>query len=368
MDSDQEFIRLIELVYRAAAEPAAWSVALENIVAAFRSHHAMIFTNKASAVTTPFAVTTGLGSDDIARFMSPEGVRLWTPWQALAVPGQAMALDEFITQDEFERTELYNEIVRPTRGVYAGFIQQDVPELSFHLALCRQRVAGAFEADETGLMQRLVPHLTTAMTLQQRLRITDGRGAGFATVLENMDEAVIVLDAALRPLIVNARATDILQQNNGLSLQPGGLRAATTTLTEQLQNAIASTAASDAADVRRLILVRNPPRLPLLLTVMPIWRIDRSESGMRDPRVAVFIREPDAPPAIDKQALADVFRLTPRECDIACLLAGGENIDAMAVRLGVRVVTIRQNLKRAFEKTGVHSQAALVALVRGFAR
>jgi DNA-binding CsgD family transcriptional regulator len=309
---------------------------------------------------------TGLGNDDVARFMSPEGIRLWQPWQALAVPGRAMALDEFITQDAFERTELYNEIVRPTRGAYAGFIQQDVPELSFHLALCRKRPAGAFEAEETQLMQRLVPHLTTAMTLHQRWRISDERGAGFATVLEKMEEAAIVLDAALRPLIVNARAADILRQDNGLSLQASGLRAATSALTEQLHKAIAATAASDAAGIRRLALARQPPRLPLLLTIMPIWRLDRSEPGMREPRVAIFVREPDAPPVINKEALSDIFALTPRECEIACLLAEGQNIDAMAVRLGLRVVTIRQNLKRVFEKAGVHSQAALVALVRGF--
>jgi DNA-binding CsgD family transcriptional regulator len=366
MDFDLEFIRLVEMLYLAAAEPALWPAAMESLVAGFRSDHAMLFTNKASAVTSPFAVMAGLNNDDVARFTSPEGVRLWAPWQALAVPGRAMTVTDFLTEREFQRTEIYNEIIRPTKGLYAGLLQQDVPDLSFHLAVCRKEASGAFEADETQLMQRLVPHLTTAMTLQQRLRISDERGAGFATVLERMDEAAIVLDAAHRPLIVNARAADILRQDNGLSLQASGLRAATSALTEQLHNAIAATAASDAVEIRRLALARQPPRLPLLLTIMPIWRLDRSEPGMREPRVAIFVREPDAPPVINKEALSDIFALTPRECEIACLLAEGQNIDAMAVRLGLRVVTIRQNLKRVFEKAGVHSQAALVALVRGF--
>lgn len=366
MDFDLEFVRLVELLYRATADPLLWPAALEGIVASFRGDHAMLFTNKASAATSPSLATTGLGSDDVARFMTPEGIRLWAPWQARAVSGRAMELGDFVTDSEFERSEVYNEIIKPTNGFYAGLVQQDVPDLSFHMAVCRNRSAGAFEAAETRLMQRLVPHLTTAMTLRQWLRIADQRSSGFATVLEKMDQAAIVLDAAHRPLIVNARATEILQQNNGLFLQQGGLRAATTTLNVQLHDAIA--AASGAAEVKRLALARQPPRLPLLLTIMPIWRLDKSEPGMRQPRVAIFVREPDAPPVINKEALSDIFGLTPRECEIACLLAEGQNIDAMATRLGVRIVTIRQNLKRVFEKAGVHSQAALVALVRGFAR
>jgi len=367
MDFDLEFVRLVELLYRAAVEPEMWPVALESLAAAFRGSHAMLFTNRASAAASPFAVTTGLDNDDVARFMSPEGVRLWAPWQALAVPGRAMTLADFITDSEFERTEVYNEVIKPTKGFYAGLAQQDVPDLSFHIAVCRNRANGAFDADETFQLQRLLPHLTTAMSLRQRLRTADQRALGFSTVLDTMEEAAIVLDASHRPLIVNARATDILRRGDGLSLQTGTLRAATAALSEQLYRAIADATAPDA-DVKRLALARQPPRLPLLLTILPIWRLDQTEAGMREPRVAIFLREPDAPPAIDKEALSDLFKLTPRERDVACLLAGGQSIDAMATSLGVRVVTIRQNLKRVFEKAGVHSQAALVALVRGFAR
>ena len=35
--------------------------------------------------------------------------------------------------------------------------------------------------------------------------------------------------------------------------------------------------------------------------------------------------------------------------------------------LGIGLSTVRYHLKRAFEKTGMRSQAALAALIRGFA-
>ena len=68
------------------------------------------------------------------------------------------------------------------------------------------------------------------------------------------------------------------------------------------------------------------------------------------------------------EALADSYRLTPREAEIATLLAGGANIETIAVRLSLAVGTVRFNLKRVFEKTGARSQAAVVALARGFTR
>jgi DNA-binding CsgD family transcriptional regulator len=82
--------------------------------------------------------------------------------------------------------------------------------------------------------------------------------------------------------------------------------------------------------------------------------------------VAVLVTEPDAPPPIDKEALADSFQLTRREADVACLLAAGADISAIAAALDLGIGTVRGHLKHVFRKTGTTSQGALVALARGF--
>ncbi|HVV78245.1 MAG TPA: helix-turn-helix transcriptional regulator, partial [Pseudolabrys sp.] len=73
----------------------------------------------------------------------------------------------------------------------------------------------------------------------------------------------------------------------------------------------------------------------------------------------------DAPPALDRAALADTYRLTCRETEIAALLAGGLALETIAARLGIGIGTARNHLKRVFDKTGTSSQAALVASLRG---
>jgi DNA-binding CsgD family transcriptional regulator len=88
---------------------------------------------------------------------------------------------------------------------------------------------------------------------------------------------------------------------------------------------------------------------------------------LRAPRVVIFIREPEARPAIDQIALIETFGLTRRESEIACRLAEGMGVDAIATHFRIKPGTVRHNLKSVFEKTEARSQAALVALVRGFA-
>jgi DNA-binding CsgD family transcriptional regulator len=119
---------------------------------------------------------------------------------------------------------------------------------------------------------------------------------------------------------------------------------------------------------RRLRLERPSKRPPLLLTLLPIWRLGATLPGGGTPaRVAIFIKELDAPPAIDQLAVAEAFRLTRRECEIAVLLADGHDPARIAAMLQVSVDTVRYHLKRVFYKTGLHSQAALAALIRSFA-
>jgi DNA-binding CsgD family transcriptional regulator len=113
--------------------------------------------------------------------------------------------------------------------------------------------------------------------------------------------------------------------------------------------------------------LERPGRAPLLLNVLPVWRLGVDLPGIAAPRVAVVISKPDAPAPIDRVAFADTYRLTTRECEIAVLLGDGLDLQAIALQLGIGIGTVRHHLKNVFEKTGARGQVALVALLRGFA-
>jgi non-specific serine/threonine protein kinase len=56
-------------------------------------------------------------------------------------------------------------------------------------------------------------------------------------------------------------------------------------------------------------------------------------------------------------------RLTPRQREIACLLAEGRTPREIATLLSVSEHTVHEHIRHIYEQTGHHNRAALVAAV-----
>ena len=367
---DAEPTALVDKFYQAALEPGMWSAALADLADALHAEQARMVTIDHSTSTAPFVMQTGMGDAELERCLSKEAIRLLeplvNPYLANLGAGTAMIQGKVTTDAGFERSGYYNEIIRPMKMFYGTSVSNRVTHLPLEITICRARSHNEFQQHELRAMEQIFPHIQRAQRRLQRLQVSDDNAARLTAMIERLPGAAIVLDAANRPILVNAPAERILHQGNGLARVAGELQAATPVLTEQLRKAIGLANVSPADHGQWLHLPRRGHRLPLLLEIVPIWRFGLAEPGLRAPRVAIFIREPDAPLQIDRVALIETFGLTRRECEIVCLLAEGVGVNAIAARLGIRPGTVRHNLKSSFEKTDTHSQAAMVALVCGF--
>jgi DNA-binding CsgD family transcriptional regulator len=67
------------------------------------------------------------------------------------------------------------------------------------------------------------------------------------------------------------------------------------------------------------------------------------------------------------ETVAKLFGLTPAERRVLAHIAAGSTPRETASRLGVGEATVRTHLLRIFDKTGVHRQPELVALMASFA-
>jgi DNA-binding CsgD family transcriptional regulator len=185
-------------------------------------------------------------------------------------------------------------------------------------------------------------------------------------VLDRLDSGVILADARGVPVYANSKALSIVAEADGLALN-GGLTAATPEATRQLRVAFAQAASDSASEPVRLALARPSHRPPLQLAFLPMRRLGAVVPGSGSAAVAIFLTVSGATPSIERQMVADAFRLTRRESEVAVRLAEGQDLASIAEALGIRVAAVRQYLKRVFDKTGVHNRSALVALIRGFA-
>jgi DNA-binding CsgD family transcriptional regulator len=356
----------VERLYAAVGRPEAWEPALACVVALLRAGHAIVHLESANGTVPGFAACAGLDARDQARFGSPEAVRLNASWAAKAPVGAAFTNQSLWSEAEFERSLLYNEIIRPAGGYYGAGAIRPLPSGVLMLAVCRSRGVGDFGAADLATIETVSLHLAAAVDLHLRLGAGEHHYASLTRLLDKLDDGVVLLDARGGVVFVNAPASRILSDKDGLMLTGAGLTPTIADTGRRLREAIAC-AATDAAIGDVTVRVERPSRrLPLLLTVAPIGRLGTEIYGAPSPCVAVFIADADAPIAIDRATLADTFGLTRRESEVAALLATGHSIGAIAAMLGVSTPTVRQYVKHAFEKTSTHSQNALTALVRRF--
>ena len=364
MDRGGDILRVTERLYAAAAAPDAWSPALEAVADLLHADHAILLGPGNGRASDPFVASARVDGRDLARFFSADGMRLMTPLFG-AVPIGIAVRAAIVSDADFERGAAYNELIRPMNGFH-GLHARHEGAGGFMLNLCRPPRADNFDVMDAAALRALAPHLAIALELQHRLQAAEHGNASLARVLDRLADGVILTDGSAHPMMLNARAERIIADTDGLAVDIAGLAASTPAATRNLREAIAAAGRDTAVDARRLRLERPSRRLPLLATVLPIWRLGAAVPGAGSARVAVFVTAPDAPLPIDQVALAETFRLTRRESEIAVLLADGLDRETIASRLKIGPGTVREHLRHVFAKAGVRSQPALVALLRGF--
>jgi DNA-binding CsgD family transcriptional regulator len=367
MTGQSDILRAVDRLYRAAAEPDAWAPALESITDLLHGDHAVV--HASSNVAAPLCITARVDERDLARCVAASVTYdLGRLSLDLAPIGRVWSRTEIMPDHEFAMTAIYNECIRPLNGFHSLSIRQTDPRTPFIFSVCRPRRFGDFDAGGATVLQRLAPHVETVLDLRARLQAANRQRLALAQVLDQLDSGVIVTDASAHPVFVNKRALDITAQSDGLILGPTGLSGPSPRLTQRLRAAIGSVGADAGSDRRRLRLERPSRRAPLLLTLLPVWRLELAFPGLAAPRVAIFITEPDLPAFVDAATVAEAFRLTARESEIAALMAGGLDLSEIAATLAISRGTAAFHLNRIFDKTGVRSQAKLVSLLRGFNR
>jgi DNA-binding CsgD family transcriptional regulator len=364
MDRATEILRVTERLYAAVAAPEQWSPALEAVVDLLHGDHAVFTTHGDGRSDRPFIASARIDEVDVARLFSADGTRLMGPLFG-ALPVGTATRQEIVSDADFACSAAYNEIIRPMNGFYSVNLRQE-GATPFVLSVCRSQRADAFDSADATALRVLTPHLAVVTELHARLRAVEHSNSGLARLLDRLDSGVILTDESAHPSMINERAAGIIAEADGLTVDPAGLAASTPAATQQLRDAIAAMGRDAAIEPRRLRLERPSRRLPLVLTVLPIWRFDPAVPGAAAARVAILIAEPDAPLAIDRAMVAETFQLTPRESEIAVLLTEGLSREMIARRLALGTGTVREHLRHVFEKTGARSQPALVALLRGF--
>jgi DNA-binding CsgD family transcriptional regulator/PAS domain-containing protein len=278
------------------------------------------------------------------------------------VPGQKLCPDSIL-----ERSEFYNDFLRPLDSFheFCGVISNEPDQMSL-LTCMRPREADPFGAEETTLLQVLLPHLQRAFVLQRQIGALRSKAESAENILDRLPVGVVVVGAKGDVLTINRRARSMIEQNDGISLSRACLRATRPGESKQLQTLVQGATAAgngNGFDAGGAMTISRPSlRRPYGVLVSPL-RAGLSWTGPQQPAAVIFISDPESALENPDRELARLFGLTPAEARLACMLMQGKSLNGVAEELGVARNTVHSQLQKIFEKTGTNRQAELMRLL-----
>jgi DNA-binding CsgD family transcriptional regulator/PAS domain-containing protein len=231
----------------------------------------------------------------------------------------------------------------------------------------RGQKAGDFTAGQLERCQFLVPHLKNALAIRLKLADLDARLASALEVLHRLDVALLILDRGGRVIFRNRAAERLLQGGDGLWVRKGFLEISDRIASRQVNLAIGrATGRLDGAPVARgggcVVVPRPSCRRDYVVMVSPL--LDHGVMcGANRPEALVMISDPGRPRLPPAVLMQRIFGLSPREAELASLLASGTSLEDAADRLEMTTGTARSYLKAVFWKTETHRQAELAVIL-----
>ena len=366
---------LIDLIYDAPFEPTRWIGVMERLCDGVSAH---------TACLTQLDIVDGSGEGIAARadqssvqnYMSH-----WTDQNALLLVDDPVAYarawnlaiirdQEWLPPEILHKTSYYNEFLRPLGAEHSIMMRLSLESTAVTtLNIARVDERGAFQDEEIARVARYQPHLIRAVTLGQRLRLSQTALNELEVLLETNPKALFFLDRGGKVRHFTAAAESLLRSQNTLLLRGNRLQAADAGADAALQRLIQATAKDAACAVDPSLIMQSSDSGKRLVVSVSRLGPKSVSAFSSEPLIIVGVAEARAAISPADSLKAD-YGLTGAEARVALLMAEGLKIPQIATRCGSSVHTVRAQLSAIFSKTGCHRQADLVRLLlqRGLIR
>ena len=372
MTESRQLLNLVERVYDAALDPSAWPAFLSAYAGASGSVTAgfsyggpngcggSAWVNVDPAFLRDYNAYYGsinAYNASVRRLVENLGRRTPVVWI-----GQSLLAD-----DALEKTEYYADFLRPHDLFHlcGAFLVREGLRISAALSSYRPRRAGPFDRNAIRLAELLTPHVRRAIRIEEKLHGIRRENQAMLEAFDQLQSGVILLDARGRVVLVNRAAGQLLAARDGLTLDRGELRAATSSETLRLRQLVRGAAATGAgrgvASGGAVRLPRPSLKTPLSVLVSPLPSRGAAP-GPERPAVVVFVEDPDRTELSCGALLSRMYGLTPAEASLAARLVEGRSVSEAAEEQEISILTARTQLKQVYSKTGVGRQADLVRL------
>jgi hypothetical protein len=328
-----DLIDLIGRIYDAALDDTGWPELVASAASAFDAVSCSLqLRHGETGRVERLGQTSNYSADVIRDYIAYFHERdEWVNRARSKGMGQVYGSDDLIGEDEFIRTEHYNDFCRRL-GIF--YLLGSIVPVDTHrfgvIGLHRARDQGPFDDAAKRRLAALLPHLKRAWQVRHRLGAAQLERNAALAGLERLETAMLVVDGRARVLFANASARALLAEGDGLDAPEGRLSARTTAASETLRRLAAEasrTATLRGAHSGGVARLPRRTRPPLGALVAPLRCEDM---GFSAPAAVVFLHDPDRAPSIGLAAVRSLFDLTEAEAKLAISLAQGKSLQQIA--------------------------------------
>jgi DNA-binding CsgD family transcriptional regulator len=229
----------------------------------------------------------------------------------------------------------------------------DQPREISSIAIARRKGAGAHDSAILEAARAVAPRLVAAAAINRRIAALEALNGGLERALVAGAKAFALFGSGGQLLHANQPFRQALDRRDGLG--PATLSDAAARVEAEGRPRAMQVRRRDGLPAYRLVLQPMTPR------AAEARRFDWGRHGA----VLAFLDDPDAAATGNRApVLQQLYGLTTAEARVAVLIAEGDEVEAIARRLGVSVATVRTQLKSIFAKLGVSRQLGVAQLVR----
>ncbi len=349
---------IIDRIYEAAVIPERWSDICDILAVQSGSHSAAVI-----AIGDGGEVnwTASEGSIDLIRTIAQSDlgmsdIRLKRHIER--APFAFLPDNALMSEGELAADAIYNTFLRPAGlGHTAGDVIQEPSGHTIIFDVIRQTDNGPFTSDNIDRLNSHRPDLARAALMSSRLAFRQAQNTveilsalslpGAVVTSRGQVKAMNLEMEALSPRI-RAGARDRIHVSNA------GVQT-------MIEDRLSQLATGGRPFTQSIAL---PPQDGAPAMIIHLLPVKRDAHDIFSHAAAIIVASPiGSSGQPDHHVVRGLFDLTATEARIAVAIASGMTVEAIAQTFGNSRETVRSHLKRVFLKTGVKSQAQLVALL-----
>lgn len=266
----------------------------------------------------------------------------------------------------FRTSDFWRGFCEPQRlGYFAGAYSVLSDALALRLTVQGDVSRGQYNAQDLRVMESLLPHLRRAVEISREVSRLIRHAQALSSVLEQGRSALLLMDPEGRVLHANDAARAL--SGSGFTLRDDRVVLRDRKAQVQLQAAIGACAmalrgiSASIAQGGCHVSIPRAGGLPLSAYLAPFRQQRTNEwDPLPEDLVTLQIVDPEEHRQASPKALQGALHLTPAEARVAAGLCNGASAREIAAQLALSPHTVRDHIKRIYQRTGVSKQSEFV--------